>query len=80
MAAVGRIFLRRKGSTENYRCAENAKVALRDVNAIDLFGVFAGEIEAGAGKVVGRNFSEDSCLSLIGMKFRNARKVIDTHG
>ena len=56
LAAVGRIFLRGEGSPQDDRSPEETEIALGNVNAIDLLGVIAGEIEAGADKVVGRNF------------------------
>ena len=63
-AAVGRVFLRGEGAAQHDRRAEEAEVALGDVDAVDLLGTVAGEVEAGAGEVVGGYFLEDAGLLL----------------
>jgi hypothetical protein len=47
------------------------------MNAVDLLGAFAGEVEAGACKVVGGNLLEGTGLPLIEVKFGNGRNVIE---
>ena len=48
-AAVGRVLLRGEGAAQHDRRAEEAEVALGDVDAVDLLGAVAGEVEAGTG-------------------------------
>ena len=52
VSAVGRIFLRREGAAEDHRCSEEAEVRFAHVNAVDLFGHFAGEVKAWTAEVV----------------------------
>jgi hypothetical protein len=47
------------------------------VNATDLLGPFAGEVEAGARKVVSSNLLEDTGLPLIKVKLGNGGNVVE---
>ena len=76
LAAVGRVLQRRKGAAQHGLGAEETEVALGNVNAVELFGPVAGEVEAGAGEVVGGNVLEYAGLPLVEMKHRNRGKVV----
>jgi len=77
---VGGVFLRREGSSQHHRCAEEAEVTLRNVDAMDLLRLVAGDVEAGAGEVVSGNFLEYAGLLLIDVKLGNAGKVVGKEG
>ena len=71
LAAVGRVLLRGEGAAQDHRSAEEAEVALGDVDAVELLRMVAGEVVAGAGHVVGGHFLEDAGLPLVGVKLGN---------
>ena len=56
--------------------AEEAEVALGDVDAVELLRMVAGEVEAGAGQVVGGHLLEDAGLPLVGVELGNAGEEI----
>ncbi len=68
MAAVGRVFLRREGAAQHDGRAEEAEVGFGDVDAVDLLGTSAGEIEAGTPEVVGGNVLKDAGLCSPGVE------------
>jgi hypothetical protein len=73
---MGQIFLRRETTSQHHRYTEEAEKTLSNVNATDLLGPFAGEVEAGARKVVSSNLLEDTGLPLIKVKLGNGGNVV----
>ena len=67
-AAVGRVLLRGEGAAQDDWGAEEAEVGLGDVDAVELLGAVAGEVEAGAGYVVGGYFLKEVGLALVGVE------------
>ena len=61
-AAVGRVFLRGEGAAQHDGRAKEAEVGFADVDAVDLLGMVAGEVEAGAAEVVGGDVLKDAGL------------------
>jgi hypothetical protein len=76
LAAVGRILLRREGTAEHDRSAEEAEVSFRHVDAVDLLRPVAGDVEAGTGEVVRGNLLEDIRLLLPVVEFCDGRSII----
>ena len=75
VAAVGRVLERREGAAEHGLGAEEPEVAFGNVDAVELLGAVAGEVEAGAGEVVGGNVLEHAGLPPIEMEHRNRGAV-----
>ena len=68
MAAVGGIFLGREGAAQHDGRAEEAEVGFRDVDAVNLLGDGAGEVEAGTAEVVGGDILNDAGLGSPGIE------------
>ena len=68
VAAVGGVFLRREGAAEHDGRAEEAEVGFGDVDAVDLLGDGAGEVEAGTAEVVRGDVLKDAGLRSPGIE------------
>ena len=68
VAAVGRIFLGGEGAAEDDGRAEEAEVGFGDVDAVDLLGNGAGEVEAGTAEIVGGDILKDAGLGFPGVE------------
>ena len=68
VAAVGGVFLRCEGAAEHDGRAEEAEVGFGDVDAVDLLGNGAGEVEAGTAEVVGGDILKDAGLGSPGVE------------
>ena len=63
VAAIGAVFLGRKGATCYHRCAEHREIVCGDMNAQHLLRmVAAGYVESGSAKIVSGYLLEDACL------------------
>ena len=69
MAAVGKVFLLGEGAAELNGSTEEFEVVVGDVDAVDLFGDGAGEVEAGSAEVVGGDILKDAGLLLPVVEF-----------
>ena len=65
---LGRIFLRGEGAAEDDGRAEEAEVGFGNVDAVDLLGNGAGEVEAGTTEVVGGDVLKDAGLGFPGVE------------
>ena len=60
--------MRGEGAAQQDRGAEEAEVGFGDVDAVELLGMVAGEVVAGAGYVVGGYLLKEGGLPLVGVE------------